>query len=82
MVTKVKALIMEHNEDFEMVARLYTLLALISFVLDVISFFIVFGFLAKIQSDTDDFNDAVSGSATVNVNINTNSNTNYNYNYN
>ena len=47
---------MEYYEDFEMVARLYTLLALISFVFDVISFFIVFGFLAKIQSDTDDFN--------------------------
>ena len=56
MVTKVKELIMDYYEDFEMVARLYTLLALVSFVLDVISFFIVFGFLAKIQSDAEDLN--------------------------
>ena len=55
---------MEYYEDFEMVARLYTLLAIISFVLDVISFFIVFGFLAKIQSDTDDFNSDVKAVTT------------------
>ena len=51
---KVRDLIIDYYKDFEMVARLYTILSLISFGLDVISFFIVFGFLAAIQSDVDD----------------------------
>ena len=67
MVTKVKDLIMEYYEDFEMVARLYTLLAIISFVLDIISFFIVFGFLAKIQSDADDFQLDINVAVATNV---------------
>lgn len=47
LVRKVKELILEYYDDFEKPARLYTLLAFISFVLDIISFFAVFALLVS-----------------------------------
>ena len=49
-------MLLEYYDDFELVARLYLLIALISFVLDIISFFTVFGFLASMKSDVSDMN--------------------------
>ena len=56
LTRKVQNLLLEYYDDFEMVARLYLLIALISFVLDIISFFVVFGFLASLKSDVSDSN--------------------------
>ena len=47
-------MLLEYYDDFELVARLYLLIALISFVLDIISFFTVFGLLASLKSDVSD----------------------------
>ena len=49
-------MLLEYYDDFDLVARLYLLIALISFVLDIISFFVVFGFLASLKSDVSDAN--------------------------
>ena len=46
-------MLLEYYEDFEMVAKLYLLIAFVTFVLDVISFFAVFGLLAALKSDLD-----------------------------
>jgi len=48
---KVKELLMEYYNDFEKPAMIYTILALITTVLDIISFFAVFGLLATRISD-------------------------------
>lgn len=47
-------MLLEYYDDFEMVARLYLLIALVTFILDIISFFTVFGFLASLKSDIGD----------------------------
>ena len=44
-------LLLEYYDDYERVAKLYFLLAIITFVFDVISFFIVYGLLATHMSD-------------------------------
>ncbi len=59
MQNKVQKLLLEYYEDYEKPAKLYTLLAVVSSVLDVISFFAVFGLLAGFVSDYED------GTATV-----------------
>ena len=54
LTRKVQSLLMEYYDDYEMPARLYTLLAVISFVLDIISFFAVFGLLAGYIGKVDE----------------------------
>jgi len=48
---KVKELLMEYYNDFEKPAMIYTILALITTVLDIVSFFAVYGLLANRISD-------------------------------
>ena len=57
LTRKVQYLLLEYYDDFEMPARLYLFIAFVSFVLDIISFFIVFGFLAGLKSDVGDLPD-------------------------
>ena len=52
--SKVKDLLLEYYGDFEKLAKFYTLLALITTVLDVISFFAVYGLLASRIGDLPD----------------------------
>lgn len=47
LIRKIQTLLIDYYDDYEMPARLYTLLALISLGLDMISFFAVFGQLAS-----------------------------------
>ncbi len=47
-------MLIEYYEDYEKPAKLYTLLAVVSTVLDVISFFAVFGLLAGFVSDYEE----------------------------
>lgn len=54
LTRKVQTLILEYYDDYEMPARLYTLLALVSLVLDIISFIAVFGLLASFVGDFED----------------------------
>lgn len=54
LTRKVQNLLLEYYDDYERVAKLYILLALITFVFDVISFFIVYGLLASHMSDAPD----------------------------
>ena len=54
LTRKVKELILEFYDDFEKPARLYTFLAIISFVLDIISFFAVFGLLVSYVNSAED----------------------------
>jgi len=49
----VQNLLIEYYDDYEMAARLYSLIAAISFVLDLVSFFAVLGLLASYASDFD-----------------------------
>ena len=53
LTRKVQNLLLEYYDDFEMAARLYLFIAFITFILDIISFFVVFGFLAGLKSDSD-----------------------------
>ena len=54
LTRKVQTLLLEYYDDFEKLALVYTLLACISFVLDIISFFAVYGILASRLSDLPD----------------------------
>lgn len=54
LTAKVKKLLVEYYDDYEKLAKLYTLLALITSVLDVISFFAVYGTLASRIGDIPD----------------------------
>ena len=47
-------MIVDYYEDFELVAKLYLLIAFVTFVLDIISFFTVFGMLASLKGDVTD----------------------------
>ena len=51
---KVQTLIMAFYEDYERLAKLYTILALGTFVLDLVSFFAIYGLLAEFSNDWDD----------------------------
>mmetsp|Transcript_1756 Transcript_1756/g.2460 ORF Transcript_1756/g.2460 Transcript_1756/m.2460 type:complete len:171 (+) Transcript_1756:797-1309(+) len=54
LVRKVQSLLLDYYDDYEMPARLYTLLAVVSLALDMISFFAVFGLLAGFVSNSED----------------------------
>ena len=56
---KVKSLLADYYDDFEKLARLYSLLAIVSFTVDVVSFFAVFGLLTAYIGDGDDAKDVL-----------------------
>lgn len=54
LTRKVQSLLLEYYDDYEMPARLYTLLALISLALDIISFIAVLALLGGFIGMADD----------------------------